>query len=119
MFFLFSSQRIKAYLERFPQYSQKDLAYLSTKAYGNANLNPLAHMHAVKMSFEQASTSNETNVNFLSNKEVPNVCVSPHTLRALSLITIASLLLHPPIVCSWRRFCALLIVRRYRMVLQD
>jgi hypothetical protein len=42
---------------------------MSTKAYDNANKNPLAHMVDVKMSFEQAATESKTNPCFLGNEE--------------------------------------------------
>jgi len=64
------AQRTKAYFEKFPIYKPEDLAYLSVKAYANANRNPLAHMKAVKMSFETASNSSDLNPHFLSNKEL-------------------------------------------------
>jgi acetyl-CoA acyltransferase len=42
------AQRTKAYFEKFTDYKPSDLGYVSVKAYGNANKNPLAHMvHAI------------------------------------------------------------------------
>ena len=46
-----------------------DLAMLSVKAYKNANKNPLAHMHAVKMDMETASSKGDKNPAFLANEE--------------------------------------------------
>jgi len=63
------ARRTKAYLERYPHAGFQDLGAVSAKAYGNGNLNPLAHMHAVKVSAEHASTVSKTNPNFLSNEE--------------------------------------------------
>jgi len=47
-----------------------DLALASVKAYGNANRNPNAHMRAVPMTFERASTPSKSNPVFLSNPEL-------------------------------------------------
>lgn len=47
----------------------EDLAMLSVKAYKNANKNPLAHMHSVKMSMETAVSKGEKNPAFLANEE--------------------------------------------------
>ncbi len=49
---------------------EADLGRLAVKAYGNANKNPLAHMHAVKMDFETAKDANDKNPRFLSNEEL-------------------------------------------------
>lgn len=46
-----------------------DLARAAVKAYANANKNPLAHMRAVTMSLEQASSASDDNPAFLSNAE--------------------------------------------------
>jgi acetyl-CoA acyltransferase len=46
------------------------LAQLSVKAYSNANRNPLAHMHTVKMTLEQAEGSGDANPHFLGNPEL-------------------------------------------------
>lgn len=48
----------------------QDFAKVSVKAYGNANKNPLAHMHAVKMDLQTASTPSDRNPNFLANEEL-------------------------------------------------
>jgi len=47
-----------------------DLGLTSVKAYSNANRNPLAHMRAVKMDLEVASSANERNPGFLSDPEL-------------------------------------------------
>jgi acetyl-CoA acyltransferase len=48
----------------------EDLALLSVKAYNNANLNPLAHMHHADMTFEKALSASDTNPKFLLNPEL-------------------------------------------------
>ena len=48
--------------------SDDDLAHASVKAYANANKNPLAHMRAVTMDFDTASSANDRNPSFLSNE---------------------------------------------------
>lgn len=48
----------------------RDLALLSVKAYGNANKNPLAHMHHTKMTLELAEVASDKNPNFLGNEEL-------------------------------------------------
>lgn len=63
------ARRTKAYLSRYPHASLEDLGAVAAKAYGNANLNPLAHMHSVKVSVEHAAVASEKNPNFLSNEE--------------------------------------------------
>ncbi len=47
-----------------------DSALVATKAYANANLNPLAHMKAVKMPFEVAREASDKNPNFLGNPDL-------------------------------------------------
>jgi len=47
----------------------EDLGLLSSKAYTNANKNPLAHMQAVKMDAEFASVESDRNPCFLGNEE--------------------------------------------------
>jgi acetyl-CoA acyltransferase len=47
-----------------------DIAPVSVKAYSNGNLNPLAHMHAIKMSLEHAANPSDRNPNFLSNPDL-------------------------------------------------
>ena len=61
--------RIKAYRERFGL-DDEDLGRLAVKAYGNANLNPKAHMHSRKLSLENAAMASERNPNFLGNEEL-------------------------------------------------
>mmetsp|Transcript_81097 Transcript_81097/g.224418 ORF Transcript_81097/g.224418 Transcript_81097/m.224418 type:complete len:421 (+) Transcript_81097:108-1370(+) len=63
------ARRTKAYLARYPHTTFEDLGKVAAKAYGNGNLNPLAHMHGVKVSEEYASTPSDKNPNFLSNQE--------------------------------------------------
>mmetsp|Transcript_58522 Transcript_58522/g.117143 ORF Transcript_58522/g.117143 Transcript_58522/m.117143 type:complete len:421 (-) Transcript_58522:354-1616(-) len=63
------ARRTKAYLAKYPHASFEDLGKVSAKAYSNGNLNPLAHMHSVKVSAEYASAASEKNPNFLSNQE--------------------------------------------------
>jgi acetyl-CoA acyltransferase len=63
------SRRAKAYKEKYGL-TDRDLAHFSVKAYGNANRNPLAHMHAVKMTLEEAATASDTNPAFLKNPEL-------------------------------------------------
>jgi acetyl-CoA acyltransferase len=47
----------------------EDCARAAVKAYANANRNPLAHMHTVKMTLEQAATASDKNPAFLANPE--------------------------------------------------
>jgi len=63
------ARRMKHYRTRF-NVSERDIAHVSVKAYANGNLNPLAHMRAIKMSLDQASVASDTNPNFLANKEL-------------------------------------------------
>jgi len=63
------ARRMKAYRAKY-NIPESNFAHVSVKAYDNANLNPLAHMHAVKMTLEQASKANEKNPNFLTNPEL-------------------------------------------------
>ena len=70
------TRRTKAYKEAHGL-TDRDLAHFSVKAYANANRNPLAHMHAVKMTLEQAETTSDSNPEFLSNPELkPHLRVS-------------------------------------------
>ena len=70
------TRRTKAYKESYGA-SDRDLAHFSVKAYSNANRNPLAHMHAVKMTLEQAATVSDSNPNFLQNPDLkPHLRVS-------------------------------------------
>lgn len=63
------ARRTKAYLSKYPHASDKDLGLVSAKAYGNGNLNPLAHMHSVKVDADHAGTVSKTNPNFLTNED--------------------------------------------------
>ncbi len=58
---------MKAYCEKYG-ITPADVAPISVKAYKNGNVNPLAHMHAVKMTLENASVASDRNPNFLSNE---------------------------------------------------
>jgi len=70
------ARRAKAYKERYGL-TGRDLAHFSVKAYANANRNPLAHMHAVKMTLEQAASSSDENPEILQNPELkPHLRVS-------------------------------------------
>jgi acetyl-CoA acyltransferase len=61
------ARRIKAYGEKYGL-TDEDLAHFAVKAYANANRNPLAHMHARKMTFEAAASAGDRNPNFLGNE---------------------------------------------------
>jgi len=50
-------------------FTMDDMARVAVKAYANGNKNPLAHMKAVKMTYEDASTPSKTNPCFLGNEE--------------------------------------------------
>jgi acetyl-CoA C-acetyltransferase len=63
------TRRAKAYKEAYGL-TDDDLAHFAVKAYSNANRNPLAHMHAVKMTLEQAATASESNPHILQNPEL-------------------------------------------------
>jgi len=70
------ARRAKAYKETYGL-TDRDLAHFSVKAYSNANRNPLAHMHAVKMTLEQAATASDSNPQILQNPELkPHLKVS-------------------------------------------
>ena len=60
------ARRMKAYRNQYGV-TEAQLAHVVVKAYENANLNPLAHMHLKKMTLEAASAASDTNPNFLSN----------------------------------------------------
>ncbi|RME03029.1 MAG: hypothetical protein D6805_07975 [Planctomycetota bacterium] len=62
------ARRTKAVLEETPT-TFEDLALVVEKAYRNANLNPKAHMHTVKVSREDALASGESNPFFLTHPE--------------------------------------------------
>jgi acetyl-CoA acyltransferase len=63
------ARRAKAYKERYGV-SDRDLAHFAVKAYSNGNRNPLAHMHAMKMTLEQAAVASESNPKILKNPEL-------------------------------------------------
>ncbi|HKI99153.1 MAG TPA: hypothetical protein VKB51_11830 [bacterium] len=70
------TRRAKAYKEKYGL-TNRDLAHFSVKAYANANRNPLAHMHAMKMTLEQAESSSDQNPEILKNPELkPHLRVS-------------------------------------------
>ena len=70
------TRRAKAYKEAHG-ITGRDLAHFAVKAYANANRNPLAHMHAVKMTLEQAATTSDANPEILQNPELkPHLRVS-------------------------------------------
>jgi len=62
------ARRAKAYREAHGA-GPADLARVVVKAYSNANKNPHAHMHDVKMTLEQAGTPSDRNPLFLENPE--------------------------------------------------
>lgn len=63
------TRRTRAYKDTYGL-TDRDLAHFAVKAYANANRNPLAHMHTVKMTLEQAATASDKNPNFLKNPEL-------------------------------------------------
>jgi len=63
------ARRAKAYKETYGL-TDRDLAHFSVKAYANANRNPRAHMHTVKLTIEQAATASDANPNILQNPEL-------------------------------------------------
>lgn len=63
------ARRVKMAVEA-GELTMDDLALTSVKAYANANRNPNAHMRAVEMTFERASTPGPDNPVFLSNPEL-------------------------------------------------
>ncbi len=62
------ARRTKFYAERYG-IGHAELAHVSVKAYSNANRNPLAHMKAAKMSYENAAEPSGRNPCFLANEE--------------------------------------------------
>jgi acetyl-CoA acyltransferase len=62
------ARRTKACLEQ-GNLKPEDLAQLSAKAYSNANKNPLAHMHYVKLSAAAALQESDKNPCFLNNTD--------------------------------------------------
>lgn len=65
------AKRMK-YIAEKNHFTTEDIARVAAKAYANGNLNPLAHMHTKKVSFEQANTAGPTNPNFLGNETYKN-----------------------------------------------
>jgi acetyl-CoA acyltransferase len=63
------ARRAKAYKERYGL-TERDLAHFSVKAYSNGNRNPLAHMHTMKMTLEQAASASDSNPKILRNPEL-------------------------------------------------
>lgn len=63
------AQRMKAYRNEF-NVPEDAMAHTVVKAYENGNLNPLAHMHLKKMTFDDAKAASDTNPNFLRNPEL-------------------------------------------------
>ena len=63
------ARRTKAYFETFGA-DHEDLAHVAVKAYGNANNNPNAHMHARTISYEWAREASDANPAFLSNESL-------------------------------------------------
>lgn len=59
------AKRMKAYREKY-NLSDQDVDLVAIKAFQNASRNPLAHMHKVKLSAEQAAKSSR----FLKNQEL-------------------------------------------------
>jgi len=60
------AKRAKAYLEKYPHVSMRDVSRVVEKAYSNANRNPNAHMYSRRMSIDLASSS----PTFLKNQEL-------------------------------------------------
>ncbi|MFT7622052.1 MAG: acetyl-CoA acyltransferase, partial [Myxococcota bacterium] len=63
------ARRWKVYQETYGA-TEADMGHLAVKAYGNANKNPLAHMHTKKVTLEWASASGDSNPRFLRNEEL-------------------------------------------------
>jgi acetyl-CoA acyltransferase len=63
------TRRTKAYKEAYGM-TERDLAHFTVKAYRNANRNPLAHMHAVRMTLDQAAVASGSNPQILQNPEL-------------------------------------------------
>lgn len=63
------ARRAKAYFAD-TGLKQEELGHVVTKAFGNANKNPLAHMHTVEVDWEEATTIGKRNPEFLSNPEL-------------------------------------------------
>ena len=70
------ARRAKAYKDAYGM-TGRDLAHFTVKAYANGNRNPLAHMHAARMTLEQAAEASEGNPQILQNPELkPHLKVS-------------------------------------------
>ena len=63
------ARRMRAYRQAF-DVSEEDIGRVAVKAYGNANRNPLAHMHSRKVTLEWARDVNDRNHAFLANEEL-------------------------------------------------
>jgi acetyl-CoA acyltransferase len=63
------ARRTQAYRSAFGV-TEEDIGRVAVKAYANANKNPLAHMKAVRMSLEVASSAGDANPCFLGNAEL-------------------------------------------------
>lgn len=63
------ARRMKAYREKYGV-SEEDIGWAAVKAYANANKNPLAHMHAAKMTIEMAREASDRNPAFLGNVDL-------------------------------------------------
>eukprot|EP00929_Paragymnodinium_shiwhaense_P002850 TRINITY_DN103162_c0_g1_i1.p1 TRINITY_DN103162_c0_g1~~TRINITY_DN103162_c0_g1_i1.p1 ORF type:complete len:445 (-),score=110.59 TRINITY_DN103162_c0_g1_i1:359-1621(-) len=63
------ARRTKAYMAKYPHVTFRDISLVAEKAYSNGNKNPLAHMHAAKMSIDFAAEASAKNPNFLTNEE--------------------------------------------------
>ena len=61
------ARRAKAYRETYG-ITDEDLGRVVLKAYSNANKNPHAHMQAVQMTLERASTTSDLNPLFIENR---------------------------------------------------
>jgi acetyl-CoA acyltransferase len=63
--------RTKAY-QQAHGLTNAQLGHVAVKAYDNANRNPLAHMHARRMTLEFASAASDRNTQFLQNESLKN-----------------------------------------------
>lgn len=62
------ARRAKEYFSKY-NIGHEDLGHVVMKAFSNANKNPNAHMHAIEVDWETATTANKRNAEFLSNPE--------------------------------------------------
>lgn len=62
-------RRAKAYFAQTGM-KREELGHVIVKAFGNANKNPLAHMHTFETTFEEATTVGPRNPEYLSNPEL-------------------------------------------------